>query len=305
MIGVLDGDAVEVVDVQLHARLVGDGEQVQDRVGGAAAGGDAGDRVLDRLARDDVARALAAPQDVHHELAGAVGGVLLALVLGRDVGLAHRRDAHHLEGHRHRVGGELAAAGAEAGRRRLLHLAQLLVGDLARGVGADRLEDLHQRDLLAVQVTGGDRAAVEHHARQVQARERHHGAGDRLVAAGQRDHGVEHVALGDELDAVGDHLAGHQAGPHAGGAHRDAVGDRDGVELHRRAAGGADALLDLGAQRAQVVGARHRLDPGAGDADDRLGEGLGVVADPVQLGARGGAVRALGEGAGVVLEVHA
>ena len=52
-----------------------------------------------------------------------------------------------------------------------------------------------------------------------------------------------------------------------------------GVELHRRAAGGADALLDLRGERAQVEVARHRLDPGRGDADDRLGQRLVVVAD--------------------------
>ena len=87
-------------------------------------------------------------EHVHHELAGAVGDLLLALVLGRDAGVAHRRDAEHLERHRHRVGGELAAAGAEAGRRRPPRArVELLVGDLARGVRADRLEDLQDRDV--------------------------------------------------------------------------------------------------------------------------------------------------------------
>ena len=41
-----------------------------------------------------------------------------------------------------------------------------------------------------------------------------------------------------------------------------------------------------------------------GDADDRLGEILGGVADPVQVGARGGALGPLGEGAAAVLEVE-
>ena len=41
-------DAVEVVDVQLDAGLVGDRQQVQHGVGRAAAGGHAGDRVLQR-----------------------------------------------------------------------------------------------------------------------------------------------------------------------------------------------------------------------------------------------------------------
>ena len=81
-----------------------------------------------------------------------------------------------------------------------------------------------------------------------------------------------------------------------GGAHRDAVGDRDRVELHRRAAGRADALLDLRGEHAVVEVARHRLDPRVRDADDRLGEVLGGVADAMQVGARGGALGPLGEG---------
>ena len=88
-----------------------------------------------------------------------------------------------------------------------------------------------------------------------------------------------------------------ERGLHPLGAHRDAVGDRDGVELHRRAAGGADAVLHLLGEAPQVEVAGHRLGPGVRDADDRLGERLVVEADPVQVGARGGPVGALEDGA--------
>ena len=50
------GDAVEVVDVELDAGFTCDGQQVQDAVRRAATRGDRGDRVLQRLLRDDVAR---------------------------------------------------------------------------------------------------------------------------------------------------------------------------------------------------------------------------------------------------------
>ena len=62
-----------------------------------------------RLAGDDVRRPLAAGEHVHHELAGtprrpppwsASSAGTIAAPIGRD--------AHHLEGHGHRVGGELA-----------------------------------------------------------------------------------------------------------------------------------------------------------------------------------------------------
>src|SRR5207247_10449164 len=68
-------DAVEVVDVELDAGLARHGEEVQHGVGAPAAGGDGRDRVLQRLARDDVARALSAAQDVHDQTAGRLRDV--------------------------------------------------------------------------------------------------------------------------------------------------------------------------------------------------------------------------------------
>ena len=70
-----------------------------------------------------------------------------------------------------------------------------------------------------------------------------------LSQRADRDHRVELVAARGELDRVGDHLAADQGGLHPLGAHRDPVGDRDRVELHRRAARRADALLDLLGER--------------------------------------------------------
>ena len=57
-------------------------------------------------------------QHVEHEPAALLGDLALLAVLGRHHRAAHRRDAEHLERHRHRVGGELAAARAGARARR-------------------------------------------------------------------------------------------------------------------------------------------------------------------------------------------
>ncbi len=73
-----------------------------------------------------------------------------------------------------------------------------------------------------------------------------------------------------------------------GGAHRDAVRDRDRVELHRRAAGRPDPLLHALGEPAQVEVARHRLGPGVGDADDRPLKCVVVVADALQVRPGGG-----------------
>ena len=71
MTGVASRDAIEVVDGQRDAELVGDGQQVEHRIGGAAGRGDGRDGVLDRLAGDDAAGADVASHQVHDQLAAA------------------------------------------------------------------------------------------------------------------------------------------------------------------------------------------------------------------------------------------
>ena len=223
---------------------------------------------------------------------------VLVVVFGRDHRRAAGADPQRLEGAGHRVGGELAAAGAGAGTGDALELVQFLVAHVAGVVGADRLEDVEDGDVAAVPVSGGDRAAVEHHRGDVEPGQRHRAAGDRLVAGAEGDDRVELVAAGHQLDRVGDHLAADQRGLHPLGAHRHPVGDGDRVELHRRAAGGADALFDVLGETAQVEVAGHRLGPGVGDPDRRPAERLVVEADPLHVGARVGAVGPVEDGRG-------
>ena len=64
------------------------------------------------------------------------------------------------------------------------------------------------------------------------------------------------IAAGDDLDAVGDHLAGDEGVAHALVAHHDAVGGGWGAEDLRHAAGGADALAALAGQAVEVGVAR-------------------------------------------------
>ena len=107
---------------------------------------------------------------------------------------------------------------------------------LPGGVRADGLEHVLDGHVASLEASGGDGAAVEHQRRDVEPRQGHHRAGDGLVAPGERDDAVEQVRQGEELDRVGDDLARHERRPHPLGAHRDAVGDGDGVELDRRSA---------------------------------------------------------------------
>ena len=171
---------------------------------------------------------------------------------------------------------------------------------LAGGVRADGFEDVVDGDVFVgavglAEIAGRDGAAVEHEAGDVEAREGHDGGGHVLVAAGDADEAVEGVAARDELDGVGDDLAGDQRGLHAFGAHGDAVGDGDGVELHGRAAGLANAFLDGFGDLAQMEVAGADLGPGVGDADDGLVQVVFGEADGAEVGACGGARGAFGE----------
>ena len=72
-------------------------------------------------------------------------------------------------------------------------------------------------------------------------------------------------------------------------AHGDAVGDGDGVELHGRAAGVANAFLHGCGEFAQMEVAGADLGPGVGDADDGLVQIFVGESDRLQHGTGGGA----------------
>ena len=152
-------------------------------------------------------------------------------------------------------------------------------------------------------VAGGDGAAVEHEAGDVETAESHDGGGHVLVAAGDADDTVERVATSDEFDRVGYDFSGDQARLHALGSHGDAVVDRDGVELHRRAASLAHALLDGLGDLAEVEVARADLGPGVGDADDGLVQVFFGEADTAEVRAGGRTAGAFGEDFGVLLGI--
>src|SRR5439155_4137496 len=135
---------------------------------------------------------------------------------------------------RHRVGRELAPAGAGARAGAALDLVQLARVDLTGVESADRLEDLLDRETTALVLAEGDGAAVQHDARQVEPRHRHHHRRDRLVAAGDADEAVEEMSADDQLDRVGDRVAADEGGRLLFGADGDAIGVADRYELDRR-----------------------------------------------------------------------
>ena len=229
-------------------------------------------------------------------LSALEGSVPFARIQGGDVVQAHGRQSEEGDRHGHGVGGVLPAARAGARASHALEAAQIGRRHPPRRAGAHRLEHVHDGDVLALEPARHDRAPVQHQRGQIHARQRHHRPRDGLVAARQRDHAVAHRAQDCQLDRVGDDLARDQRGAHPLAAHRDPVGDHDGVELDRRAPRRADAFLHLVAQRAQVNVARRDVAPRVRERDERLVQ-VGVVQPGgLQHRARGRAADALLDG---------
>src|SRR5207253_11163361 len=143
----------------------------------------------------------------------------------------------------------------------LLELIELHVVHLSNGMPADRFIDVADGDVFALESAGHDRAAVDHEAGDVHARERHDRAWDGLVAAADANERVEEMPARDQLDGVSDHLARDERCLHTLGAHRDPVAHGDRVDLDRGATRLPNASLDPLRELPVVEVARHDIVP--------------------------------------------
>jgi hypothetical protein len=170
-------------------------------------------------------------------------------------------------------------------------------GHDSHSTSCNGLEDGDDVERFALAADAGhDAAAVDEHARDVEAGEGHDAAGHVLVATAEGENAVVIHAAGDDLDAIGNDLARDEAVAHALVAHHDAVGGGGRAEDLRHAAGAADALDALARQAVEVGVARRDVGVQVGDADDRPVEVVVVEADGPKHGAVGGAARSVGGG---------
>ena len=237
------GDAVEVGQIEFDPHLVGNRQQMQHSIGGAANGIGEGDRVLKCLLREDVVGSKPGAQHVDHRHTCRFSVVHASAIDSGRRCRTRQRKAERLADGAHRVGGEHATTRTLTWACVLLDLEQFFFGDLARRAGADGLE--HRRDVerFAIEVAGHGRTVVDEHRRQVEAGDRHHHAGHGLVATAGGNQAVESFAVHDGFDGVGDDLATHERRAHAFVTHRDAVAHGDRAELERHTASTTHAHL--------------------------------------------------------------
>ncbi len=222
-------DLIEELQVHRHACLIGNGQQVEDGVGGAAQSHIAGQCVADGALVDDLAGRDALFDHLHNGHAGVLCQLQALGVDGRDGAVAGQRNAADgLAQAVHAVGSVHTRAGTAAGTAVAGAVFQLFVVDEACFIGTHRLEHLGEADLLAVVGAGQHGAAAAHHGGHVHPHRRHHHAGDDLVTVGHQHKAVQLVGHGHSLHAVADELAGSQRIFHAHMAHGDAVAHADG-----------------------------------------------------------------------------
>ena len=286
-IGRLGADLVEEFQIDGHARLLGNGQQMQHRVGGAPQRHVAGQGVADGPLVDDLAGGHAAVDQVHDGHAGVFGQLQPFGIDGGNGAVAGQRNADCLAQAIHAVGGVHAGAGTAARAAVAGAILQLRVIDEARLVGAHGLEHLGKADLLAAVTAGQHRPSGAHHGGNVHPHRGHDHAGHDLVAVGHQHQTVQLVGHIHGLHAVTDQFPAGQGILHAHMAHGDAVTDTDGGHEDRGAAGHPHTGLDGIRDFVQVHMPGHDFAVGGHHTDERAVQFLRRVAQRVEQAAVG------------------
>jgi len=269
------GDFVDALQRVINPRFVGDGQSMQDGVGAAPHRHVQGERIIDGLGSDDLARGQI-HVDEGHDLVGSLAGQDITLFgLRQGAAVVGQGEAQGFHQAVHAVGGEHPGAGAAGRAAVVLQRFQLGLINTTGLEGADAFEDTDQVDPAPVRgLASGHRAATDEDGRDVQPHGSHEHAGHDLVAVGDADHAVEGVSGDDRLHRVGDQLAAGQGVVHAQVAHGNAVIDADGVELEGDTARFPDGLLDERPELLEMDMAGDDVDVAVADGDEGLGHVL-------------------------------
>ena len=191
-------DRLPILDRERHADVARDGVDVDRRVGRAADRAVDDDRVLERLAREDVRRLQVLPHHLDDPLAGPIGDLAALAVGRRDRRAAGQAHAERFGERVHGRGGAHRVAMADRGRGGGDDLHELLVVDLALGeVGARLPDDGARAAALAMMPAVEHGPAGEHDGGNVDRRRGHDAGRRRLVAAGRQHHAVDEIAHQD------------------------------------------------------------------------------------------------------------
>ena len=277
------GDLVEPLQRQVDTRAPGERDQVDDRVGRAAQGGEHDDGVVERLGGQDVRGPQSAPGKLDSPRARE---------LGHGVAPGVRR--RHGRGPRQCHAERLHESGHGRGRSELVAVAHRRVGGslqfgelgLRHAAGAYVLgvapEVASHRELPAAEARRLGRPARHHDHRDVDADCAHELRRHGLVAAREQNDGVERMRADVLLDIHRHEVAiEHRRGLH------EVLAERCRPELQRQSARLLHAPPHGRREPAEVEVAVDELRPRVADADDRATADRGAGE---ALGAQGGAM---------------
>ena len=244
------------------------------------------------------------PRDIDDQPPRALEQPLAILVRRHHRAIARQREAQRFGQAVHRVRGEHARARSarRAGlgfHRRNLLVRNAIIARLHHRIDQVELVLLRDAGLLVLpdDLARFHRSARDEHRGNVEPHRRVQHARRDLVAIGDAHHRIRAVRVDHVLDRVRDQVAAGQRVQHAAMSHRDAVIDRDGVELLRDAARRLDLARDQLAHVLEVDVAGHELRERVYDRDDRLGEVAILHAGRAPERAGAGHVAAKGGGA--------
>ncbi len=249
--------------------MLGDGVDVDRRIGRAADRRIGDDGVLERLAGENVGRLQILAHDLDRAHAGLIGDLPALAIRRRNGGAARQRHAERLGKAVHGRSRAHRVAVPDRGRRIGDEVDEFLVADLAGGVVLARLPHHHAGADAALAVPAVEhRAAGQNDRRDVHRRRRHDAGRRGLVAAGHQHDAVERIAVQDLDQAEISEIAVERGVWALAGlldrVHRKFEGD---------AAGGADAGAHALGELDMVTVTGRQVGAGLRDADDRLAGG--------------------------------
>ena len=201
-VGRLGGNLVKELQINGAACLLGNRQQVQYRVGGAAQRHVTGQGVADGALVDDLTGGHAAVDHVHDGHTGVLCQLQTLGVNGGNRAVAGQGDTDGLAQAVHAVGGVHTGAGAAARAAVAGAVLELLVVDEARFVGTHGLKHFGKADFLAAIAAGQHRAAAAYHGGHIHTDGGHDHAGNDFIAVGHENQAVQLVGHEHRLDAV-------------------------------------------------------------------------------------------------------
>ncbi len=295
-------NGLDVLQGEIDTGFVGEGEDVQDAIGGATHGDEGGGGVDEGAAGEDVARADVAFEKEADGVADAEAFGAFGIVDRGAGGRIRKGEADGFHGDTPGVEGGSDTTAAGTGTGGADDLFGFFKGHGAVGSAGGDIIDIEDGGRFAFVAAGHDGTAVDDEAGVVGAGEGHGKAGAVFVAMMKADDGVVAMGGANEFGAVGDDIAGGEGGVAAFVALGDVVTDGTDAEGEADEASFGTALLDELGEFVGVDVAEVAVEEGGADADLGFLKVLGGEAE-APIKSVNAALPALGERVGVPIEL--